>query len=177
MKKIIFVFIIIILGCSDDMDGSLSQMTSDILNDDNTTLRQKLESLDGEKDLWFSQNQYEYFIDELEIELKTYNRFFQDGNVANSFSHRIYRDCWYPYQSSGSDIDEIIIQDENAYFISYEYDGVVFEFALDGNELFSRRYFDSEEENTEWVYRLVTENQYDEFIQFQTDNVQCDLDL
>ena len=126
MKKIILFFILILNGCSDDMDDS--SLTERILEDKSTTLREKLSSLTLESQLWFNETSHNRLL-EGGSETYIFEKFFQDGYVRQGSYAKLKSDfsdennpvpC-YQIGAQYLNIDQLFIKNEDAFSILYTY--------------------------------------------------------
>jgi hypothetical protein len=169
MKKIIYAFIIILWGCSDDMDGSSStKATTKILEDESTTLREKLSALTEDNQIWWEESQTQRWA-EFDKEGYRYSKFFQGDMLrTDSFitlwydelnpdrTFPCYRD-WSPSKSANN----LFILDEEPFFFYWQYEGSPIDWTLRLEDGVLYLDNNSSNQNGGGVFKLITPEQLD----------------
>lgn len=169
MKKIIYAFIIILWGCSEDMDGSsTTKATTKILEDESTTLREKLSALTEDNQIWFNETINQRWA-EANQEGYSYEKFFQ-GDALRTISYiTLWEDetndnvfpCYDDWSPNDLQANNLFILDEEPFYFYWQYEGSPIDWTLRLED--GVLYLDNNSSNQQGggVYRLITPEQLD----------------
>ena len=170
MKKIIFAFIIILWGCSDDMDGSSStKATTKILEDETTTLREKLSLLTEDNQIWWNETQDQKWAEAGLVDWGyEYARFFQGDALRIQSRIMLWEDetndnvfpCYEDW-SPNKTANNLFILDEEPFYFYWQFEGSPIDWTLRLED--GVLYLDNNSSNQGGiaVYKQITPEQLD----------------
>ena len=174
MKHFYFLLIsFFIVGCSNDMNDSEQapeESTTNILEDEELTLREKLSSLTSDDQLWFNETEYNNQLEENNQEVYHFQRFFQSDSVSEIRYFKLYdNQCWTDFYGSDIGIGEVEFSDSpfRAGLIPPVADGGGQELSLEEGVLYHRSVCTCPNEDFTGflksdiaVYKLITNEQF-----------------
>ena len=189
MKNFYFLLIsLFIVGCSNDMNDSeqaSEESTTNILEDEELTLREKLSSLTSDNQLWFNETEYNNQLEENNQEAYHFERFFQSDSISEIRYFKLYdNQCWIDFYNSDIGIDKIEFSDSpfRVGLIPVEADGGSQELSLEEGVLYHRSVCTCPNEDftgpAKWdiaVYKLITNEQFQLMNDWMSSLLPCDI--
>ena len=177
-----------IVGCSNDMNDSeqaSEESTTNILEDEELTLREKLSSLTSDNQLWFNETEYNNQLEENNQEAYHFERFFQSDSISEIRYFKLYdNQCWTDFYNSDFGIDKIEFYDSpfRVGLIPVEADGGSQELSLEEGVLYHRSICTCPNEDftgpAKWdiaVYKLITNEQFQLMNDWMSSLLTCDI--
>ena len=189
MKNFYFLLIsLFIVGCSNDMNDSeqaSEESTTNILEDEELTLREKLSSLTSDDQLWFNETEYNNQLEENNQEAYHFERFFQSDSISEIRYFKLYdNQCWTDFYNSDIGIDKIEFSDSpfRVGLIPVEADGGSQELSLEEGVLYHRSVCTCPNDDftgpAKWdiaVYKLITNEQFQLMNDWMSSLLPCDI--
>ena len=189
MKNFYFLLIsLFIVGCSNDMNDSeqaSEESTTNILEDEELTLREKLSSLTSDNQLWFNETEYNNQLEENNQEAYHFERFFQSDSISEIRYFKLYdNQCWTDFYNSDIGIDKLEFSDSpfRVGLIPVEADGGSQELSLEEGVLYHRSVCTCPNEDftgpAKWdiaVYKLITNEQFQLMNDWMSSLLPCDI--
>ena len=189
MKNFYFLLIsLFIVGCSNDMNDSeqaSEESTTNILEDEELTLREKLSSLTSDDQLWFNETEYNNQLEENNQEAYHFERFFQSDSISEIRYFKLYdNQCWTDFYNSDIGIDKIEFYDSpfRVGLIPVEADGGSQELSLEEGVLYHRSVCTCPNDDftgpAKWdiaVYKLITNEQFQLMNDWMSSLLPCDI--
>lgn len=189
MKNFYFLLIsLFIVGCSNDMNDSeqaSEESTTNILEDEELTLREKLSSLTSDNQLWFNETEYNNQLEENNQEAYHFERFFQSDSISEIRYFKLYdNQCWTDFYNSDIGIDKIEFSDSpfRVGLIPVEADGGSQELSLEEGVLYHRSVCTCPNDDftgpAKWdiaVYKLITNEQFQLMNDWMSSLLPCDI--
>ena len=154
----------------NDSEQASEESTTNILEDEELTLREKLSSLTSDNQLWFNETEYNNQLEENNQEAYHFERFFQSDSISEIRYFKLYdNQCWTDFYNSDIGIDKIEFSDSpfRVGLIPVEADGGSQELSLEDGVLYYRSICTCPNEDftgpAKWdiaVYKLITNEQF-----------------
>ena len=163
----------------NDSEQASEESTTNILEDEELTLREKLSSLTSDNQLWFNETYYNDWLRNNDAEIYQFTKFFQNNVFSDPRVFDIAYECWTDFgQPNGWLIEDTFFLNESPFDMTFEREGLdgapTYTLSLDSGVLYFRQN-SSYSGITENVYKTITPEQIELMNDWMSSLLPCDI--